>query len=45
MEKEKVPADTTGNGSKKPGGKPARTDTRKQRLERGTRRDFIKEEW
>ena len=28
-----------------PGGKPARTDTRRQRAERGRRREFIKEEW
>ena len=30
---------------KKPGAKPNRTDNRKQKRERGLRRDFIKEEW
>lgn len=29
----------------KPGSKPARTDTRQQRFERGQRREIIKEEW
>ena len=30
---------------KKPGAKPNRTDNRKQKRERGLRRDFIREEW
>lgn len=30
---------------KKPGAKPARTDNRKQKRERGLRREFIREEW
>ena len=32
MEKEKVRADIIGNGYKKPGGKPARTDNRRQKM-------------
>lgn len=30
---------------KKPGGKPARTDTRKQRMERDQRKEFNRGEW
>ena len=39
MEKEKVQADITGNGYKKPGGKPARVDTRRQKAERIMRKE------
>ena len=45
MEKEKAQVDIIGNGYKKPGAKPARVDNRKQKRERGLRRDFIREEW
>lgn len=42
MEREKVQADIIGNGYKKlPGGKPARTDNRRQKAERIVR----KEKW
>lgn len=34
MEKEKVQADIIGDGYKKPSGKPARTDNRRQKAEK-----------
>ena len=39
MEKEKVQAGIIGNGYKKPGGKPARTDNRRQKLDRIMRKE------
>ena len=39
MGREKVQADIIGNGYKKPGGKPARTDTRRQKAERIMRKE------
>ena len=40
MEKEKVQVDIIGNGyKKKPGGKPARTDDRRQKAERIMRKE------
>ena len=40
MEKEKVQVDIIGNGyKKKPGGKPARTDNRRQKMERILRKE------
>ena len=39
MGREKVQADIIGNGYKKPGAKPARTDTRRQKAERIMRKE------
>ena len=39
MGKEKVQADIIGNGYSKPGGKPARTDNRRQKAERIMRKE------
>ena len=39
MGKEKVRADIIGNGYKKPSGKPARTDNRRQKAERIMRKE------
>ena len=39
MGKEKVRADIIGNGYKKPGAKPARTDNRRQKAERIMRKE------
>ena len=41
MGREKVQADIIGNGYKKPGAKPARVDTRRQKAERIMRKERL----